>query len=212
MIIKKLELQGFKSFPDRTKIVFHPGITAIVGPNGTGKSNLVDAMLWVLGGHRQRTVRGDRTDDILFNGNAKRTPGSMADVVLSLGGDDAEMSVSHRIFRSGESEYRMDGKSVRLKDIQDELWKHSVGEAEYFVIEQGAIGNFVTSKPVEKRALLEEAAGTAFYKDRKRQAQNKLELSEQNLTRLEDIIIEVEKAKNSLQRQASAATRYKRLR
>jgi chromosome segregation protein len=212
MIIKKLELQGFKSFPDRTKIVFHPGITAIVGPNGTGKSNLVDAMLWVLGGHRQRTVRGDRTDDIIFNGNAKRTPVSMADVVLSLGGDDAEMSVSHRVFRSGESEYRMDGKSVRLKDIQDEMWKHSIGEAEYFVIEQGAIGTFVTSKPVEKRSLLEEAAGTAFYKDRKRQAQNKLELSEQNLTRLEDIITEVEKAKNSLQRQASAATRYRRLR
>ena len=212
MIIKKLELQGFKSFPDRTKIVFHPGITAIVGPNGTGKSNLVDAMLWVLGGHRQRTVRGDRTDDIIFNGNAKRTPVSMADVVLLLGGDDAEMSVSHRVFRSGESEYRMDGKSVRLKDIQDEMWKHSIGGAEYFVIEQGAIGTFVTSKPFEKRSLLEEAAGTAFYKDRKRQAQNKLELSEQNLTRLEDIITEVEKAKNSLQRQASAATRYRRLR
>jgi len=212
MIIKKLELLGFKSFADRTKIVFHPGITAIVGPNGTGKSNLVDAMLWVLGGRRQRTVRGDRTDDIIFNGNAKRTPVSMADVVLSLGGDDAEMAVSHRVFRSGESEYRMDGKSVRLKDIQDELWKHSIGETEYFVIEQGAIGTFVTSKPIEKRSLLEEAAGTAFYKDRKRQAQNKLELSEQNLTRLEDIIIEVEKAKNSLQRQASAATRYRRLR
>jgi len=212
MIIKKLELQGFKSFADRTKIVFHPGITAIVGPNGTGKSNLVDAMLWVLGGRRQRTVRGDRTDDILFNGNAKRAPISMADVVLSLGGDDVEMAVSHRVFRSGESEYRMDGKSVRLKDIQDELWKHSIGETEYFVIEQGAIGTFVTSKPVEKRSFLEEAAGTAFYKDRKRQAQNKLELSEQNLTRLEDIIIEVEKAKNSLQRQASAATRYRRLR
>ena len=191
MIIKKLELQGFKSFADRTKIVFHPGITAIVGPNGTGKSNLVDAMLWVLGGRRQRTVRADRTDDILFNGNAKRTPISMADVVLSLGGDDVEMAVSHRVFRSGESEYRMDGKSVRLKDIQDELWKHSIGETEYFVIEQGAIGTFVTSKPVEKRSFLEEAAGTAFYKDRKRQAQNKLELSEQNLIRLEDIIIEV---------------------
>ena len=212
MIIKKLELQGFKSFADRTKIVFHPGITAIVGPNGTGKSNLVDAMLWVLGGRRQRTVRADRTDDILFNGNAKRTPISMADVVLSLGGDNVEMAVSHRVFRSGESEYRMDGKSVRLKDIQDELWKHSIGETDYFVIEQGAIGTFVTSKPVEKRSFLEEAAGTAFYKDRKRQAQNKLELSEQNLTRLEDIIIEVEKAKNSLQRQASAATRYRRLR
>jgi chromosome segregation protein len=212
MIIKKLELQGFKSFVDRTKIVFHPGITAIVGPNGTGKSNLVDALLWVLGGHRQRTVRGDRTDDIIFNGNTKRPPVSMADVVLSLGGEDGEMTVSHRAFRSGESEYRLDGKGVRLRDIQEELWKHSIGEAEYFVIEQGAIGTFVTSKPLEKRALLEEAAGTAYYKDRKRQAQNKIETSEQNMTRLEDIISEVEKAKNSLQRQASAANRYRRLR
>ena len=212
MIIKKLELQGFKSFVDRTKVVFHPGITAIVGPNGTGKSNLVDALLWVLGGHRQRTVRGDRTDDIIFNGNTKRPPVSMADVVLSLSGDDGEMAISHRAFRSGESEYRLDGKSVRLRDIQEELWKHSIGEAEYFVIEQGAIGSFVTSKPTEKRALLEEAAGTAYYKDKKRQAQNKLETSEQNLVRLEDIISEVEKAKNSLQRQASAATRYRRLR
>ena len=212
MIIKKIELQGFKSFVDRTKVVFHPGITAIVGPNGTGKSNLVDALLWVLGGHRQRTVRGDRTDDIIFNGNAKRPPVSMADVVLSLGGEDGEMAVSHRAFRSGESEYRLDGKGVRLRDIQQELWKHSIGEAEYFVIEQGAIGTFVTSKPLEKRALLEEAAGTAYYKDKKRQAQNKLETSEQNMTRLEDIISEVEKAKNSLQRQASAANRYRRLR
>jgi chromosome segregation protein len=212
MIIKKLELQGFKSFVDRTKVVFHPGITAIVGPNGTGKSNLVDALLWVLGGHRQRTVRGDRTDDIIFNGNAKRPPVSMADVVLSLGGEDGEMAVSHRVFRSGESEYRLDGKGVRLRDIQEELWKHSIGEAEYFVIEQGSIGTFVTSKPLEKRTLLEEAAGTAYYKDRKRQAQNKLETSELNMTRLEDIVSEVEKAKNSLQRQASAANRYRRLR
>ena len=212
MIIKKLELQGFKSFVDRTKVVFHPGITAIVGPNGTGKSNLVDALLWVLGGRRQKTVRGDRTDDIIFNGSVKRPPVSMADVVLSLGGEDGELAISHRAFRSGESEYRMDGKGVRLRDIQEELWKHSIGEAEYFVIEQGAIGTFVTSKPNEKRALLEEAAGTAYYKDKKRQAQNKLETSEQNMTRLEDIISEVEKAKNSLQRQASAANRYRRLR
>jgi chromosome segregation protein len=212
MIIKKLELQGFKSFAERTKIVFHPGITAIVGPNGTGKSNLVDGMLWVLGGHRQKTVRGDRTEDVIFNGNAKKPALNMADAVLTLGGDDQELSISHRVFRSGESEYRMNGKTARLKDIMDELWKHAIGEKEYFVIEQGAIGNFVTSKPVEKRALIEEAAGTAYYKDKKKQAQSKLETTEQNLIRLEDIIIEVEKAKNSLQRQAQAANRYRRLR
>ena len=212
MIIKKLELQGFKSFAERTKIVFHPGITAIVGPNGTGKSNLVDAMLWSLGGHRQKVVRGDRTDEVIFSGNAKRPALSMADAVLTLAGDDEELSISHRAFRSGENEYRMNGKTVRLKDIQDELWKHAIGEKEYFVIEQGSIGSFVTSKPNEKRLFIEEAAGTAYYKDKKRQAQSKLDSTEQNLIRLEDIIIEVEKAKNSLQRQAQAANRYRRLR
>ena len=140
MIIKKLELQGFKSFAERTKIVFHPGITAIVGPNGTGKSNLVDAMLWSLGGHRQKVVRGDRTDEVIFSGNAKRPALSLADAVLTLSGDDEEMIISHRAFRSGENEYRMNGKTVRLKDIQDELWKHAIGEKEYFVIEQDTAG------------------------------------------------------------------------
>jgi chromosome segregation protein len=212
MIIKKLELQGFKSFADRTKIAFHPGITAIVGPNGTGKSNLVDALLWVLGGHRQKIVRGDRTEDVIFNGNAKKPALSMVDAVLTLASEEEELVVSHRAFRSGESEYRMNGKSVRLKDIQDELWRHAIGEKEYFVIEQGSIGNFVTSKPTEKRVFIEEAAGTAYYKDKKRQAQSKLDSTGQNLIRLEDIIIEVEKAKNSLQRQAQAANRYRRLR
>ncbi len=211
-IIKKLEVQGFKSFADRTKIVFHPGITAIVGPNGTGKSNLVDAMLWVMGGLRLKSLRGDRTEDVIFNGNAKKPAQGMADAVLSLAGDEEELAFSHRVFRSGESEYRINGKTVRLRDVQDELWKRGVGEKEYFVIEQGAIGNFVTSKPNEKRALIEEAAGTAYYKDKKKQAQSKLESTEINLTRLEDIIIEVEKAKNSLQRQAQAANRYRRLR
>jgi len=212
MIIKKLELQGFKSFAERTKIVFHPGITAIVGPNGTGKSNLVDAMIWSLGGHRTSVVRGDRTDEVIFSGNTKRPALSMADSLLTLGGDDEEMTISHRAFRSGENEYRMNGKTVRLKDIQDELWKHAIGEKEYFVIKQGSIGNFVTSKPNEKRLFIEEAAGTAYYKDKKRQAQSKLDSTEQNLIRLEDIIIEVEKGKNSLQRQAQAANRYRRLR
>lgn len=211
MFIKKLEVQGFKSFADRTKILFHPGITAIVGPNGTGKSNIVDGILWVLGGLRLKSVRGDRTEDFIFNGNAKRPPLSMADGVITLGNEE-ELVISHRVFRSGESEYRLNGKAVRLKDIQDELWKHSIGEKEYFVIEQGAIGSFVTSKPQEKRVLIEEAAGTAYYKDKKRQAQNKLESSEQNLIRLEDIIIEVEKSKNSLYRQALAAARVRRLR
>ena len=214
MLIKRLEIQGFKSFADRTKIVFHPGITAVVGPNGTGKSNIIDSTLWALGGQRMKAVRGDKVEDIIFNGNAKRPPLGMADVTLVLGeaGTDEELVINHRVFRSGESEYRLNGKIVRLKDIQDTLWKRDVAEKEYYVIEQGAIGQFVTSKPQEKRTLLEEAAGTAFYKDKRKQAESKLETSEQNLLRLEDIVAEVEKAKNSLQRQASAANRYRKLR
>jgi len=212
MIIKRLELQGFKTFPERTKIVFNTGITTIIGPNGTGKSNIVEAIQWVLGGQRVRSVRGEKIEDAIFSGTAKRPAMGMADVTLILQNSEEEMLINHRVFRSGESEYRMDGKIVRLKDIQDELWKKAISENRYFVIEQGSIGTFVTSKPTEKRALIEEAAGTAYYKDKKRQAENKLEDSEQNLVRLEDIIAEVAKAKNSLARQAGAAERYRLLR
>jgi chromosome segregation protein len=210
--IKKLELQGFKSFSERTRILFHPGITAIIGPNGTGKSNIVDALLWVLGGQRPRAVRGEKIDDIIFNGNTKRPPMGMADVTLNLANEPEDLIINHRAHRSGEGEYRLDGKAVRLKDIQDELWKRAIGDKEYFVIEQGSIGQFVTSKPQEKRFLLEAAAGTAFYKDKRRQAEHKLEDSELNLTRLEDIIAEVAHSRNSLQRQAQAAVRYRKLR
>jgi len=212
MIIKKLELQGFKSFPERTKVVFHSGITAIVGPNGTGKSNIVDAILWVLGGQRQKGLRGEKTEDIIFNGNAKKPALGMAEVGLGLGHEQEEIAISHRAFRSGESEYRLNGKTARLKDIQDTLWKRAVAEKEYFVIEQGSVGTILTTKPAEKRALLEEAAGTAFFKDKKREAESKLASSEQNLIRLEDIISEVTREKNSLQRQAQAAVRYRKLR
>jgi len=212
MIIKKLELQGFKTFPERTKIVFHTGITAIIGPNGTGKSNIVESIQWILGGHRVRSVRGEKIDDAIFTGNTKRPALGMADATLFLQNAEEELQINHRAFRTGESEYRLNGKVVRLKDIQDELWKKSISENKYFVIEQGAIGTFVTSKPTEKRALVEEAAGTAYYKDKKRQAENKLADSEQNLVRLEDILAEVAKAKNSLQRQAGAAERYRKLR
>lgn len=141
---------------------------------------------------------------------------SMADVSLYLGDEKdkekEDLIVNHRLFRSGDSEFRMNGKQVRLKDIQESLWKSGIGETEYFVIEQGSIGEFLSLKPIEKRILIEEAAGTAFYKDKKRQAQNKLDNSEQNLIRLEDIVIEVEREKNSLKRQAQAAIRYRKLR
>ena len=212
MNIKKLELQGFKSFSDRTKLSFHHGITAIIGPNGTGKSNIVDALLWVLGGKRIKALRGERSGDVIFNGNSKVAPMGMADVKLVLANEDEELSISHRVFRSKESEYRLNGKLVRLKDIQNTLYQNAIGDSQYFVIEQGNIGLFLSSKPTEKRTLLEEAAGTAFYKDKKRLAEIKLDNTEQNLIRLEDIIEEVSKAKNSLKRQANSAIRYRELR
>ncbi len=216
MIIKKLELHGFKSFSDRTRLLFHPGITAIIGPNGTGKSNVVDALLWTLRGRRLRSQRGDRAGENIFNGNAKQPPQSMADVAIVLGeekeSDKEDLIINHRLFRSGENEYRLNGKVTRLKDIQEALHESAIGDTDYFVIEQGSVGLFVTSKPQEKRLLLEEAAGTAFYKDKKRQAQNKLDSSGQNLLRLEDIILEVEKATISLKRQAQSAIRYRKLR
>jgi chromosome segregation protein len=144
MIIKRLELQGFKTFPERTRIVFNPGITIIIGPNGTGKSNIVEAIQWVLGGQRVKTVRGEKSEDAIFTGTLKRPAMGMADVTLVLQNTQEEMQINHRVFRSGESEYRLDGKTVRLRDIQDELWKKSISENKYFVIEQGAIGTFVT--------------------------------------------------------------------
>jgi chromosome segregation protein len=210
MIIKELELQGFKSFPERTKIIFHPGITIIVGPNGTGKSNIVDAILWVLGGRRFKS-RSEKIEEVIFHGNEKKAPLGLSDVNLSLGNEQEKMVINHRLFRSGESVYRLNGKLVRLKDIQEALWKKAVAEKEYFIIEQGSIERILTSKPIEKRQFLEEASGTAYYKEKKRQAQNKLENSEQNLVRLEDIIDEVSKAKNSLKRQANAAIKYRKL-
>jgi len=213
MYLKKIELQGFKSFPERTKIQLHPGITAIVGPNGTGKSNLVDALLFALGEKKPKSLRSDKKEDIIFNGNSSRPPLNMAEVTLSLAEeDDEELQVTHRFFRTGESEYRLNGKPARLKDIRDQLWKKGIGERSYFIIEQGSIAFFLNTQPTEKRLLIEEAAGTSFYKEKKRQAQIKLNNSEQNLARLEDIIEEVEKRTRSLQRQAQAARRFRRLR
>lgn len=210
--IKQLELQGFKSFPDKTKILFHPGITIIVGPNGCGKSNIVDSVLWVLGEQKLKNLRGDRTEDIIFNGNSRRAPLGMADVIITIGNEDEEIIIEHRAFRDGESEYRLNGKRVRLMDIQDALWSYGIGEKEYFVISQGNVEQIVNAKSSERRLFLEEAAGIGKYRERKRQTQNKLLESEQNLVRLEDIIYEVERQKNSLKRQASAARKYRLLR
>ena len=236
MRLSKLQISGFKSFPDRAELGFDRGVTAIVGPNGCGKSNVVDAITWVLGEQSAKSLRGERMEDVIFNGSDARKPTATAEVRLGLadvvhaviaGGGAAEPSdplldaapavarnveIGRRLYRSGESEYLLDGEVCRLRDIHDLLMDSGLGVKAYAVIEQGKIGQILSSRPAERRALIEEAAGVTKYKSRRRAAELKLEAARQNLTRIDDIIFEVEKQRGALKRQASRARRYKRLR
>jgi chromosome segregation protein len=259
MRLNRLEIAGFKSFPDRSELAFDTGVTAIVGPNGCGKSNVVDAITWVLGEQSAKSLRGDQMQDVIFQGSDGRKPTSAAEVRLRLsgvasrvpgngtvkpeplspgealvaaaagdllaGGDARAVSVidevplivrdvelSRRLYRSGESEYLIDGEVVRLKDVQDMLMDAGVGIKAYAVIEQGKIGQILGARPTDRRQLIEEAAGITKYKSRRRSAELKLEAAQQNLTRIDDIIFEVEKQRGALKRQAAKARRYKRLR
>ena len=251
MRLDRLEISGFKSFPDRADLAFDQGVTAIVGPNGCGKSNVVDAITWVLGEQSARSLRGERMEDVIFNGSDARRPTAAAEVRLRLSGvstivvrrtterllgaeplgptaaetDDEvpqqfelpeaearQVELGRRLYRSGESEYLIDGEICRLRDVQDLLMDAGLGVKGYAVIEQGKIGQILTAKPTDRRQLIEEAAGVTKYKSRRRTAELKLEAAQQNLTRLDDIIFEVEKQRMALRRQASKARRYRRLR
>jgi chromosome segregation protein len=243
MRLQRLEINGFKSFPDRADLAFDQGVTAIVGPNGCGKSNVVDAITWVLGEQSARSLRGERMEDVIFAGSDARKPTHTAEVKLKLSGvisrvgadgptprktieEELEESVadltdivlardvevSRRLYRSGESEYLIDGHVVRLRDVQDLLMDAGIGVKGYAVIEQGKIGQILAAKPTERRQLIEEAAGVTKYKARRRQAELKLEAAQQNLTRVDDIIYELEKQRGSLKRQAARARRYRKLR
>ena len=210
--LERLELSGFKSFVDPVSVDFHGGITAIVGPNGCGKSNLSDGMSWVLGEQSAKTLRGGRMEDVIFNGSDSRRPLGMAEAILTLRTDqdfprseNGEIVIGRRVLRSGESQYRLNGRTVRLKEIKDLLMDTGLGIRAYSVIEQGKIGMILSSKPQERRRLLEEAAGITRYKARKRVAEVKLEEAMANLLRLDDVIAEVERALRSLKRQAGAA-------
>jgi len=213
--LKRLELSGFKSFVDPTDLQFAGGITAIVGPNGCGKSNLSDAMTWVLGEQSAKSLRGETMEDVIFNGSSERKPLGMAEVSLVLETDpsfphaeEGELTIGRRVFRSGESQYRLNDRVVRLKEIKDTLMDTGLGIRAYSVIEQGKIGMILSGKPQERRRLLEEAAGITRYKARKRVAEVKLEEARANLLRLDDVVGEVERALRSLKRQANAARRY----
>ena len=287
MRLQQIAISGFKSFPERANLVFDDGVTAIVGPNGCGKSNVIDAITWVLGEQSAKSLRGERMEDVIFAGSDARKPIGTAEVKLYLaqvaaapgqvgapdpdlrrvsvpaaaplavdaadppsdvaavpgpvGGpdpdlrgvpappaadppsDDADIDdllplitrdieVGRRLYRSGESEYLIDGRICRLRDIQDLLMDSGVGVKAYAVIEQGKIGQILGARPTERRQLLEEAAGVTKYKSRRRAAELKLDAARQNLTRVDDIIYEVEKQRRSLKRQAAKARRYRRLR
>src|SRR5687767_1836223 len=278
MRLQRLEIAGFKSFPDRAELTFDTGVTAIVGPNGCGKSNVVDALTWVLGEQSAKSLRGDRMEDVIFGGSDARKPTGAAEVRLKLGGvaarvpgarlrdpgdgrsgaanrlgggghaeahargenggvatmplegtvaeggtavavapDDTplivrDVELMRRLYRSGESEYLIDGETCRLRDVQDLLMDAGLGIKAYAVIEQGKIGQILSARPTDRRQLIEEAAGVTKFKSRRRAAELKLEAAQQNLTRVDDIIFEVEKQRGTLKRQAAKARRYRRLR
>jgi len=261
MRLERLEISGFKSFSDRSELSFDQGVTAIVGPNGCGKSNVADAITWVLGEQSAKSLRGDKMEDVIFNGSDARKPGATAEVRLRLAGlatpptaatavadvpaleefrptdqngnghegangngnghgPIAEMveaftrdvEVTRRLYRSGESEYLIDGAVCRLRDVHELLMDTGLGAKAYSIIEQGKIGMILSSRPTDRRQLIEEAAGITKYRSRRRAAELKLEAAQQNLTRIDDIVFEVEKQRGTLKRQAAKARRYGRLR
>ena len=222
MKIRKLELVGFKSFVDKTVVNFDHDITGIVGPNGCGKSNVVDAIKWVMGEQSASRLRGKSMDDVIFNGSENRGPAGFAEVSLTFDNTDgfappeyseyAEISVSRRLDRSGRSDYFINRTPVRLMDITNLFLGTGVGRRAYSIIEQGRIGYIVSSKPADRRSMIEEAAGITKFKVRKRAAERKMEQTRQNLLRVGDILRELERNLASLKRQAQKAERYKRYR
>jgi chromosome segregation protein len=218
MHLKSLELSGFKSFADKTVLDFHEGITAIVGPNGCGKSNVLDAVRWVLGEQSAKSLRGDEMADVIFNGSETRKPHGVAEVSLTLsdcekdlGIEWHEVRVTRRVYRDGNSEYFLNKMPCRLRDIQNLFADTGVARAAYSMMEQGRIDMILSSRPEDRRAVFEEAAGITKYKAQKREALRKLEATEANLLRIGDVIKEVKRQIGSLQRQAGKARRYQAL-
>ena len=200
MRLKRLELHGFKSFADKTKIDFHEGVTAIVGPNGCGKSNVVDGVRWALGETSAKALRGGEMADVIFNGTDKRKPLSMAEVSLifddcekDLGVAFNEVCITRRVFRDGKSEYELNGNSCRLKDINKLFMDTGVGRSAYSIMEQGKIDMLLSAKPEDRRQVFEEAAGITKSKAEKREALRKLEYTEANLLRVNDILAELKR-------------------
>ena len=221
MRLKKLEVHGFKSFADKTVIHFDHGITCVVGPNGCGKSNIVDSLRWCMGEQSAKHLRGDGMQDVIFNGSETRGPSGMAEVSLTFvnEGDVSgefsaypEITLARRLYRSGESEYLINKQQVRLKDVQDIILGTGVGTKGYSIIEQGRIGMIVSSKPEDRRRLIEEAAGITKYKARRQAAERKMDATRQNLVRVGDLVTELGKRLGVLRRQAARAEKFRALR
>lgn len=215
MYLKSIEVQGFKSFANKIKFEFHEGITAIVGPNGSGKSNVADAVRWVLGEQRIKQLRGGKMEDVIFAGTESRKPLGYAYVAITLDNSDHvlpveydEVTVSRRLFRSGESEYMINGSVCRLKDVNELFYDTGIGKEGYSIIGQGQIDKILSGKPEERRELFDEAAGIVKFKRRKAEAVKKLENEKQNLTRVVDILTELEKQLAPLERQSEKARKY----
>ena len=219
MYLKSLELQGFKSFPDRTLIRFSDGMTAIVGPNGSGKSNISDAIRWVLGEQSTKSLRGAKMEDGVFGGTAKRSPMGAARVTLSLDNsagqfpvDATEVMVTRKYFRSGESEYYLNRKRVRLRDIREVFMDTGLGHDGYSIIGQGRIDEILATKSTDRREVFEEAAGVTRFRTRKDEAERKLDQTADNLVRIRDIWNELDARSGPLERQAQNAKQYLELR
>ncbi len=218
MFLKSIELFGFKSFADRTRIEFQEGISAILGPNGCGKSNIVDSIKWVMGEQSSRSLRAEQMQDVIFNGTEARKPLSVAEVTLVLGNDgqlrfDApEIAIKRRLYRSGESEYFLNGQVVRLRDIRELFYDTGIGKSAYSVMEQGNIDQVLSSKPEERRLIFEEAAGITRYRVRGLEAERKLERTEENMRQVEGVLQEVRRSYESLKVQARKTEEYRGLR
>ncbi|KGR80387.1 chromosome segregation protein SMC [Ureibacillus manganicus] len=215
MYLKRLEVVGFKSFADRIGIDFVPGVTAVVGPNGSGKSNVTDAIRWVLGEQSAKSLRGSKMEDVIFAGSASRKPLNFAEVTLVLNNEDeqvasdyTEISVTRRVYRSGDSDYLLNNQQCRLKDITDLFMDSGLGKEAFSIISQGRVDEILNSKPDDRRTIFEEAAGVLKYKLRKKKAENKLEETDENLNRVLDILHELDSRLEPLQMQASAAKDY----
>ena len=215
MYLKEIEIQGFKSFADKTKVVFDQGVTAVVGPNGSGKSNITESLRWALGESSVKSLRGGKMPDVIFAGTESRKPLNYASVVVTLDNNDGfikdagqEIRVERHIYRSGDSEYKIDGKKVRLRDIHDLFLDTGLGRDSFSIISQGKVEEIFNSKPEERRAIFEEAAGVLKYKTRRKETESKLQQTQDNLDRLEDIIYELDNQIKPLEKQAENARKF----